>query len=190
MLKSVCMSQHRLFVAIELPDGVKNKILALCEGLPGVRWVKRGALHLTLKFIGNLDEAKLKKVKAALEGVSGKPFSMTVSAVGCFSSRGRARVLWVGVDPSEELITLQKQVDETLAATGITQPEPRPFLPHITLSRLKNWHVKRLKAYLEKHKEFKTNAFPVEAFHLFSSRLTPDGAIHKIEKSFVLKEQP
>jgi len=132
----------RTFVALELPDSVKDGILALIEELRGrgVRagWSRRGTLHLTLKFIGEIDEGLQDDVIGAVRRAAATvpPFRFSVSRLGAFPSASKPRVLWIGVDSGQELFDLARRVDGELASLGFPR-ERRRFHPHVTLGRIR-----------------------------------------------------
>jgi RNA 2',3'-cyclic 3'-phosphodiesterase len=177
---------YRLFVAIDLPEEVKKTVGRISGELPGAHWVAADQLHLTLRFIGEVDEGVFRQVREALTGVSGSPFSLALKGIGHFPPGKYARVLWVGMEASEELLRLQEKVELALIDAGIA-PDSRRFSPHITIARLKEAPAARILAFEERHGGFETPAFPVEVFHLYSSTLSREGAVHKREKTYAFK---
>lgn len=177
---------YRLFVAIDLPEEVKEAATAIAgRELPGARWVPRDQLHLTLRFIGEADEERFEAIKRALREVAGTPFSLSLAGVGHFPPGRRPRVLWVGMAESEPLLLLQKKVELALVGAAV-EPEDRRFSPHITLARLKETPVERVFALEERHRGFAAGPFPVTEFYLYSSTLTREGAIHRREATYLL----
>ncbi|HEY6872300.1 MAG TPA: RNA 2',3'-cyclic phosphodiesterase [Geobacteraceae bacterium] len=176
---------YRLFVAIDLPEEVKERVAGLDDSLPGGRRVPREQLHLTLRFIGEVDEETFAGIRGALAGVRGAPFSMTLAGVGHFPPGRHPRVLWVGLEGFEPLLDLQQQVESALETSGIA-PEERRFSPHITIARLKETPAAAVAAFEERHAAFRAGPFPVAEFHLYSSSLTRAGAIHTREASYPL----
>ncbi|MCG8457162.1 MAG: RNA 2',3'-cyclic phosphodiesterase, partial [Holophagales bacterium] len=160
----------RLFVAIELPEGIKAALEPLVPWGDGVRGVRPEAMHLTLRFLGEADPAP---VALALGNVRAEPFPLEIRGVGRFGSRGRPTVLWAGVRESQGLMHLHAEVEEKLAVLG-REPEKRPFHPHITLARAKP-HARRdlLRAALETNRDLALPPFEVRRFVLFSSELRP-----------------
>ena len=177
---------YRLFVAIDLPEEVKKTVENISGELSGAHWVAADQLHLTLRFIGEVDEGLFRQIREALAGVSGNPFSLTLKGIGHFPPGKRARVLWVGMGESEELLKLQKKVELALIDAGIA-PEARRFSPHITIARMKETPAARVLAFEEKHGGFETPAFPVEVFYLYSSTLSREGAVHKREATYAFR---
>ena len=175
----------RLFVAIDLPTPVKNRLAPLCFGLPGARWVEPEQLHLTLRFIGDVDAMVFQDVREALAEVRSELFPLRLEGVGFFPPRGKPRVVWVGISKNEQLLLLRKRVESVLVRTGL-EPEGRKFSPHITLARLKNTPPSKVGAFLSHHGLFITEDFSVSEFLLYSSVLSNKGAKHYIEDSYPL----
>ena len=179
--------QHRLFTAIELPDSVKDQLAPLLSGLPGAKWVKRPQLHLTLRFIGEVETPKFKAIGDTLREVQAQAFEMRLQGVGRFPPKGASRVLWVGVDETPPLLALFQQIEGALAKLGYS-PEDRPFSAHITLARFKEPPNRDdTDSYLNKHKLFQTEVIPVREFILFSSLLSPQGPSYKAERTYPLE---
>ena len=172
---------YRLFVAVDLPNEVRDVVAGIAgRDLAGARIVPREQLHLTLRFIGDADEAQYQAIKKALGSVKVATFSLTLKEVGHFPPGRRPRVLWVGMDESAPLRVLQQEVELALVGAGVP-PEERGFSPHITIARLKETPSGRVLALEEKNRLFHAGPFPVEEFYLYSSTLTREGAIHKRE---------
>lgn len=178
---------YRLFVAIELPEWVKAELSGLSFGLPNTNWVPDEQLHLTLRFIGEVDKVQFEEIAQALTEVQLDPFDLVLEGVGTFPPRGTPTVLWVGVEKSEPLLQLRRRVDSALNQAGVP-PEGRKFSPHITLARLKDAPMSRLGPFLTGHALYKLEPFEIEEFHLFSSQLTSKGAIHTLEETYSLLE--
>jgi RNA 2',3'-cyclic 3'-phosphodiesterase len=176
----------RLFVALPLPDSVKRSLEPLARGLGDVRWLTPDQQHLTLRFIGEIDNGRLDDVADALALVQGWPFEVRLEGLGHFPPRGEPRVLWVGVEKSPDLKSLKRRIDRALADVGLP-PEARKFAPHVTLARIRGpLSHDRLATYLMRHGLYRSERFPVSDFHLYSSWLKPAGAEHLIEASYEL----
>jgi len=176
---------YRLFVAIDLPEDVKNMVADIGRELPGARRVPREQLHLTLRFIGEVDEETFKAVRSALSEIKDVSFSLKLRGVGHFPPGRHPRVLWVGLEGSAPLLELQKGVELALGRAYIP-PEERKFSPHLTLARLKETPLDKVAVLEECYRDFGAGPFPVEEFHLYSSALTRAGAIHKREATYRL----
>lgn len=176
---------QRLFVAIEVPDDIRARMAGLCAGVPGARWVAPENMHLTLRFIGDVDEGVMQDIDAALTRVHAPGFAMTFSGVGCFGSARRPRSLWVGVEPVDALNTLQSRVEAAVQRAGCP-PEGRNFAPHVTLARFKGGGVARLGDYLAANSPFRAGPIDVRQVTLFSSVLSHNGSIYRVEETYPL----
>ena len=177
----------RLFIAIDLPAAIRNNLGAMSFGIPGAKWVDPQQIHLTVRFIGDVDGTIFLDIKEALTQVESPSFPMALKGVGHFPPRGKPRVLWVGIEQNPSLQSLKKRIDAILAGVGLA-PEGRKFSPHITLARLKNSPVQKVANFLAGNGLFSQEPFEVREFKLYSSTLTPKGAIHKVEKVYPLAD--
>lgn len=177
----------RLFVAIDPPEEIRSALAAMCLGLPGARWIEREQLHLTLRFIGEVDGGVFQDIVEELAAIRAKPFAMRLKGLGHFPPRGQPRVLWVGVEANDSLIQLRNQVEKAVVRAGI-EPEHRKFAPHVTMARLRETPLGRLANYLAGNAPYVSPSFMVTEFHLYSSTLAPKGSIHTREVSYLLAE--
>jgi 2'-5' RNA ligase len=175
----------RLFAAIDLPPEISGELHAICFGLPGARWLGPEQMHLTLRFIGEVDGGLFREIREELGHETVPPFSLRVRGLGFFPPRKTPRVLWAGVEPLAEAVALRNRVEAALVRLGLAA-ETRKFAPHITLARLQDTPGQRLQRFLAGNNLFATPEFPVEEFHLYSSELTAKGAFHTIEASYPL----
>ena len=178
----------RLFVAIDLPDAIRDQLALMSCGLPGARWVRSEQLHLTLRFIGEVDGALFHAIREALEQVRGHSFAMQLAGVGYFPPRKKPRVVWVGIRENADLVRLRNRIESSLVRAGLA-PEQRKFSPHITLARLNRTPASRVGRYLEDHGLFCSPGFRVERFSLYSSVLGRNGATHSVEQEYLLSSQ-
>lgn len=175
----------RLFVAVDLPEAIKNELSAICFGVPGARWVPLDQLHLTVRFIGEVDGGLFDDIRSGLDQVEADEFSLTLKGLGHFPPRKDPRVLWVGLEKNDSLCALRKKVDGVLAGCGLA-PEKRKFSPHITLARLKKTPLSRVTQFLAGNALFSLPEFSVSRFYLYSSVLTSKGAVHAVEAEYLL----
>ena len=174
----------RLFVALGMPDLVAQSLLLLQGGVPGARWHGRDQLHLTLRFIGEVDGAQARDIDDALAGISAPAFTLALHGVGTFGHRD-PKQLWAGVRPSEPLLHLQKKIETALQRIGLAA-DPRKFTPHVTLARLKSAPRAKLTEYLGGHALYTSAPFDVDAFRLYRSTLTPNGSLYTVEREYPL----
>src|SRR3954451_24232219 len=127
----------RLFVALDLPWLLRERLSALAGGLPGARWVPPENYHLTLRFIGETPGHKAEDIDVALAGLRARGFSLTLAGVGTFSKGGRSTALWVGGGGNPQLDHLQNKIETALQLCGL-DAERRRFLTHVTLAPLEN----------------------------------------------------
>ncbi len=179
----------RLFVAIDIPDNIKTYIQGMARAIPKARSVPPDQLHLTLKFIGEVESSLLLDILDALGRINTPRFALQLKGVGTFPPRGTPRVLWVGtktMENKDNLFDLRKQIEKTLFAAGIAK-EKKKFSPHITLARLNNSPIKLLHNFLAGNALLESPWFEVNCFTLYSSQLTPKGAIHTVEERYQLR---
>lgn len=177
----------RLFVAIPLPETVRDALAALAGGLPGARWVPSENLHLTLRFVGEVDEGRGEDLHDALAEIRAPAFDLTIAGVGLFGDRRRAKVLWAGLDPVPEALTLLQHRVDGAAGRTVGLGDGRKFAPHITLARLDRPPHGRLQRWLDDHALLRLPPFRVDAFALFSSLLRPEGPIYREEARYPLE---
>jgi 2'-5' RNA ligase len=175
----------RLFTALALPDVVAQSLIVLQTGVPGARWQKREQMHLTLRFIGEVDGREAAAIDDALASISAPAFTVELKSVGSFGGK-IPRDLWAGVKASEALGHLQRKIESALQRIGL-EPEGRKFTPHVTLARLKGTPNGAVADYLIDHALYASAPFPVESFALYSSKLTSDGSIYRVEKEYGLQ---
>ena len=175
----------RLFIAIELPDDVKRLLSSMRCNVPSAHWLSFEQLHLTLSFLGEVDNATMQQLTGELAAIQAPVFEFRFSGTGCFPNRKRPRVIWVGLEPEPLLDNLASAVRNTVLLCGIPQ-EDRTFSAHITLARLKFPASREVAAFLDQPQKQVLPTVTVREFVLFQSSLTPQGAIHTPLKSFYL----
>lgn len=174
----------RLFVGLALPEEIEEALVGLEAGIPGARWIEGRNLHLSLRFIGEVEEHVAEDIDHALGEIREPVLDITVTGFGTFGSR-QPHVLWVGVEKSPELVHLQAKVESAVVRAGI-EPEPRKFAPHITLARLKNAHTDRIHQFIAGHSPFRVGPLPVGHFALFRSHLGRSGAEYEAVAEYPL----
>jgi 2'-5' RNA ligase len=175
---------HRLFVAIPLPPSVRGRLLDLMGGVAGARWQAEDQLHLTLRFIGEVDRHLARDVDAALSAVHHPAFSIALNGLGTFERRGEPVTLWAGMAPHEPLRALHKKVDQALVRVGV-EPDRRSYMPHVTIARLPRG-AGPLGPLVEQSGRVRSPPFAVHDFHLYESRLAPDGPVYMIVERYSL----
>lgn len=182
------MTMHRLFVAFALPAPVTARLLATMGGIPGARWQRDDQLHLTLRFIGQVDRHAAEDAALALASVRHPQIQIALSGVGQFDSRGRPNAVWAGVAPHDALAALHKKIDQALVRAG-QPPEGRAYLPHITLARM-NAQAGAADKFLETHAALASPLFALTHFHLYESHLGREGASYEVVERYALEAAP
>jgi len=165
----------RLFIALDLPASFRDRLTMVQGGLPGARWVAPESLHLTLRFVGDASHDMAEDLVAALSRIRANAFDLTLSGMGIFGDRRRARMLWVGAEPSAPLRHLQAKIEQAAQSAGLGA-EHRKFHPHVTIARLKDAPRGRLEGFIADHGGLYLPPFTVDGFTLFRSHLGSEGA--------------
>ena len=168
----------RLFVGLPLPETVRSALARLGGGIPGARWLDPGTYHVTLRFLGEMDEVEATDLDAALVRITAPGFALRVRGVGWFGTRRAPSTLWAGVDRSPPLAFLKDKVDRAAVAAGLA-PDDRKFAPHVTLARLRNAPAHRVGAWEALNSLLDLPPVPIDSFVLFRSHLGGDGAVHE-----------
>lgn len=164
----------RLFVALPLSEDARARLNALQSGVPGARWVDKGNLHVTLRFIGETDLHGAEELDAGLAGIRAPAFGLTLSGVGFFDRGRYAHTLWAGVERPEPVVFLRDKIESVAVRAGF-EPERRKFSAHVTLARLEDVPSVRLGPYIETRHGFAAGPYPITRFTLFESRPGGDG---------------
>lgn len=174
----------RLFVALRPPPAIRAQLLGLTGGAEGARWQDDDQLHLTLRFIGDVDARTADDVLATLNHVHGSPFAIALNGLGTFDRKGRMDALWAGVSPHGPLEALHQKIDHALVRMGLP-PEGRAYLPHITLARFgRSGGI--ADAFLAANAGLTSAPFAVTHFALFESTLGSDGARYTLVERWPL----
>jgi 2'-5' RNA ligase len=175
----------RLFVGIELPEAVRERLAGLSGGVPGAKWVSPENMHLTLRFIGEVEYGLADDLDAALAKLQSPRFDLTLDGIGFFGKPTAARTLWAGVRKCEALMRLQAKVEIAVQRLGLPAEE-RKYSPHVTLARLRGVPAARLLRFVEANGHFLAGPLPVEHFVLFSSALGSGGSVYTPEADYPL----
>jgi 2'-5' RNA ligase len=167
---------QRLFVAIRPPASIRAWLLDAMGGIGGARWQRDDQLHLTLRFIGEVDRHTARDIDAALAAVRQQPFEIALSGVGVFERRGRPDAVWAAAPPRAELERLHKKIDRAIVRRGLA-PEGRAYVPHVTLARLGR-DAGPIGCFLEAAGHRASAPFTVGSFGLFESVLVSGGATY------------
>ena len=184
----------RLFVALEIPSDVRERLAGLMDNLrplaPHFKWVRAQNLHLTLKFLGEIDPAKLEAIRAALAGLRSTPeFELRYRGLGFCPNEKRPRVFWAGIDAGPELAKLATTIDDRVAKLGVPR-EDRAFSAHLTLARLDGHPLPvPFRDAFSKYAKEEFGTVRVMQFHLIESKLKSTGAEYTTLQSFALSPE-
>lgn len=168
------MSTHRLFVALRPPRPIREILLTAMHGISGARWQSDEQLHLTLRFIGEVDHHQAEDIAAALGALYARALIARIAGVSLFERQGRPHMVWAGVEPHEPLAALHRKVEQLLARVGVA-PETRSFMPHITLARL-NRGSGPVAPFLALNSDLATLAFAFGHVTLYESEMGHGGS--------------
>jgi 2'-5' RNA ligase len=174
---------HRLFVAIRPPSHIRARLLDAMHGVSNARWQDEDQLHLTVRFIGEVDRHRAEDVAASLGSIHHRTFTIALNGIGRFDRRGKG-ALWAGVSPHDQLRMLHNKVDQACLRVGI-EPDTRAYMPHITLARL-SADSGPIDALVTASGGLTSDPFRVDAFYLYESDLTPSGPIYSIVERYPL----
>ena len=169
----------RLFVGIDFPSAVKLSLSRPCAGVRGAKWVEPSKFHLTLRFIGAVENPMAADITAVLLRVAAPRFALTLTGVGHFAGH----TLWVGVDKNPRLMCLQGRIEDELQQIGLPA-DSRPYVPHVKLAHLRR--RRSLHAFLTKNAEFRVDPFEVRSFSLIESHPSASGAIYERKADYAL----
>ena len=174
----------RLFTGLEIPDDIAQSLSMLRGGLPGARWIDPENYHLTLRFIGDIDDIMAREIEMLLAGVRRRSFQLRIDGLSSFGGR-KPRALVASVAPSPGVMELQAEHERMMQRVGL-EPEGRKYTPHVTLARLRDTSSGQVAEYLSARGAFRSMPFEVSSFVLFSSRNSVGGGPYVIEAAYPL----
>ncbi len=175
-----------LFVAVAMPDRIAARLAAVAGGVPGARWAPAGNMHVTLRYLGELDGTLADDVRVGLAAVEADPFALAIDGVGRFGSRGDTHALYAGLRPGEPLKRLRDKIEIRLQRLGVKADE-RKYRPHVTLARPRRAQMGHVGRFLESNGLLATPPFPVESFALYESIRGREGAVYREIERYPLK---
>ena len=176
----------RLFVAIDVGPTIASAAAMLVERLKTraaklsprakITWIPADRMHLTVRFIGHVDEPQYQAIASALQpAVTMHPFDLRIRGTGAFPRSGPPRAIWCGIsDGLEQVEDVEREITERLKGVDVP-PDDRKYSPHLTLARIREAHGLRASALLDSTRDIELGATRVEAITLFESRLSPKG---------------
>ena len=178
---------HRLFIALRPPPAVRAALAATMDGVPQARWQDDDQLHLTVRYIGQVDRRMAEDIVLALGQVHAPPVDIALSGVGAFDKKGRVDALWAGVTPHDALAALHRKVDHALVRLGLA-PEGRAYLPHFTVARISRsaGFGPEVERWLAAHAGLASPVFTIEHMTLFESHLGGEAAGYEVVERWPL----
>ena len=176
---------HRLFVAIRPPEHIRDLLIDAMDDSPEFRWQDEEQLHLTLRFVGEVDRPVADDLADALSRIDSDTFELRLSGVGRFEQRSNG-ALWAGVEPKEPVAALAAKIERACQQVGL-EPEHRAFSPHVTLARWKGRRTREVAGFLERNRSLRSDPFEVSDFILFESRLSRHGAHYEPVATYSLR---
>ena len=175
---------HRLFVAIRPPEPIRDLLIDAMDDTPDFRWQDDGQLHLTLRFVGEVDRPLAEDLAAALGQIRAPAFDLRIAGTGRFEQRNSG-ALWAAVEPRPPVAALAAKIERTCVAVGL-EPERRAFRPHITLARWKGRRTREVERFLTRRAGLASEPWTVAEFTLFESHLSRHGAHYEEVASYPL----
>ena len=174
----------RLFTGLEIPRHIGDSLAMMRGGLPGARWIDPENYHLTLRFIGDIDDALAREIAGLLGRAQRRPFEMRLDGLTSFGGR-KPRAVVAPATPIAPLLELQAEHERLLQRLGL-EPEGRKYIPHVTLARLRETSSHQVADYLSARAHYRSAAFEVSRFVLFSSRASVGGGPYVVEAAYPL----
>ncbi|HEY8591529.1 MAG TPA: RNA 2',3'-cyclic phosphodiesterase [Sphingomicrobium sp.] len=175
---------HRLFVAIRPPEPIRDLLIDAMDDGADFRWQDEEQLHLTLRFVGEVERPVAEDLAHALSRISADAFELRIAAAGRFEQRSSG-ALWAGVEPKPPVAALAAKVERVCQSVGL-EPERRAFHPHITLARWKGRRTREVADFLDRNRGLSSDPFTVDSFALFESRLSRHGAQYQTVETYPL----
>jgi 2'-5' RNA ligase len=172
----------RLFTGVEIPPDIGEVLSSLRGGLPGARWIDPENYHLTLRFIGDVDDVTAHEVASLLGRIQRGTFELRMEGLTSFGGR-KPRAVVATVSPERALLDVQAEHERLLQRMGL-EPEGRKYTPHVTLARLRDSSSNQVAEYLAARGFFRTSSFRVSRFVLFSSRASVGGGPYVVEAAY------
>lgn len=169
----------RIFIGISIPNNIKAQIAALQGGIQGASWVPPENYHISLRFIGEVNETKKEDIAEALENIAFPAFSLSLNGLGIFSIKDDPHHLWLKPIPDEPLMKLYRKIENVLTNELSIKAETRKFTPHLTIAKLKDSNTEKVGQFMQWHNLFKSSEFEVKEYTLFESHLTNTGPVYK-----------
>jgi 2'-5' RNA ligase len=175
----------RLFTGLEVPEDIAFELNLMQGGVWGARWVEPSDYHITLRFIGDIDERLAREIRMSFESVEAQPFTIRLKGVGAFGGND-PHTIYAGVAESPEIRRLQSALERQCQMLGLP-PEGRKFMPHVTLARLRSPDLANVHEFLARQSLFISRPFEVSQFVMFSSRPSRGGGPYGVVDAYELR---
>ena len=175
----------RLFAALPVPEDIGEALQRRQQGLPGARWRSLEALHVTLRFFGEVREDVADDLDAELSTLTGPPIDVALEGAGAFGEAEDIHAVWAGVAENPALRQLAARCEAAARRVGL-KPEQRAYRPHVTLAYLRHPDPARVAAWIQGHNLLKSPPWRAASFGLYSSWRGPDGSAYRLEREYLL----
>ena len=175
----------RLFAAIAIPEEIGTTLLPRQDRLPGARWRPLEALHITLRFIGDVPENLAGDLDAELTTVGGGPLELSLAGVGAFGEGADIHAVWAGVEENDDLKRLARACEIAARRAGV-KAETRAYKPHVTLAYLRRPNPAEVAAWIQENNLLRTEPFRITSFGLYSSWQSDQGSWYRLEREYPL----
>jgi 2'-5' RNA ligase len=175
----------RLFAAVAVPEDIGEALKRRQQGIPGARWRPPEAMHITLRFFGEVREDIADDLDAELSTVTGSALELTLEGAGSFGEGEDIHAIWAGVAENPALRHLAARCEAAARRAGL-KPEQRAYRPHVTLAYTRRPDPARVAAWIQGHNLLKSPPFRVDRFGLFSSWQGPEGSVYRLERAYLL----
>ena len=176
----------RLFAALSIPEEIGTALQARQRGIEGARWRPLEALHVTLRFFGELREDVARDLDTELLAVKGRPFELELACAGAFADGGEIDAVWAGVGETPALTRLAAACEAAARRVGLS-PDKRRYRPHVTLAYLRRPDPVEVAQWIQTHNLLKSPPIRIDRFGLYSSTLTKEGSFYDLETDYPLR---
>ena len=168
----------RLFTAIQFTDTVRQRMVMLAENIHGFKWASPDQVHLTLRFIGNVEPQLSFEIDKKLQKIHFSAFKLTPAGIGMFPNSNQPRIFWIGIEADKALFALQKRIENAIIECGL-KPEIRNYHPHITLARIRSSNKECIQSFMKKHEHWRMETITIHSFHLVESIRNRSGSVYQ-----------
>ncbi len=168
---------HRLFIGLRPPEEIRDNLIDLMDGIDGARWQDDDQLHVTLRYVGEVERVLAEDLADSLSALEFEPFALALADTGIFQRKGRPHTLWAGVKPNEALMAFQRKIERRCVRIGLP-PETRKFHPHVTIARL-NASTGPVAPFLARTAGIQLGEWCVNSYILYESHLRTGGSLYE-----------